>query len=122
MRLATTGSITAVNGILSKNAENIAEIQRIARAHTRRLSPNVSLIPLATRSRRPVCSTAHTIINRNIKNPITSHSTSRENVSCILSSIISFDACDRQSFLLISLSLINISRAAPIIAGTAAGI
>lgn len=120
--VATTGSITAVNGILSRNAENIAEIHNIAIAHMRRLSPNCLSIISATTLRSPVCSTAPTIIKRNTKNQITSHSTSREKVSWILCSIISFDSWHFPNFLLISLSLMSIKRAAHIIAGTAAGI
>ena len=42
IKLATTGSITAVNGILSKNAENIAETHRITRAQSNKLLPKLS--------------------------------------------------------------------------------
>ncbi len=57
-----------------------------------------------------------------MKNPITSHSTSFENVLWICSSIISFESFPRPNFLRISLSRIKASKAAPIIAGIAAGI
>ena len=108
--------------MLSKNAEKIADIQSIARAHKRRLSPKWCCIKIATWSSIPVCSTAPTIINRNIKKPSTSHSTSFENVSCILCSISSLLFFPLPNFLLISLSLTNMSKAAHIRAGTAAGI
>jgi len=69
--------------MLSRKAENIADTQSITIAQAKILSADqkLSCIAFATKSKTPVCSTAQTIINRNIKKPITSHSISLENVS-----------------------------------------
>jgi len=101
----------------------MADTQSITIAQARIFSADqkLSCMAFATRSRTPVCSTAHTIINKNMKKPITSHSISLENVSCIRSSISSFESC-LQNFLRISLSLISMRSEAHMMAGTAAGI
>lgn len=83
IRSATTGSITMVKGILSKNAEAMAATQSITIAHTRRFSPKLSSMYSATSSSAQDCSRAPTQTKRKAKNARTAHSTSFSNALSI---------------------------------------